>query len=208
MPGGGRSVGAVAGDGGVNAGAICGAANAGGAASGDAIIGAGAGRGAGAGAGATGRGVEATMSCCAGAWTLVFSSTSSPTPIESSILVSPTTIVSPDWSLALLTFWPLTNVPFVDPRSMMLTSPGPLTSIIACMRDTVSSSSLRCADGTFPSLMTDRLSFSSRISWSPLKMRNVSGTFAPAMSISSVELQNRAGGAGDAEAPSTGLRPT
>ena len=34
----------------------------------------------------------------------------------SSIRVSPTTIVSPDWSLALLTFCPLTNVPFVDPR--------------------------------------------------------------------------------------------
>ena len=49
-------------------------------------------------------------------------------------LVSPTTIVSPDWSLALLTFWPLTKVPFVEPRSMMLTSPGPLTSMIACIR--------------------------------------------------------------------------
>ena len=78
--------------------------------------------------------------------------------------VSPTTIVSPDWSFALLTFWPLTKVPLVEPRSMMLTSPGPLTSMIACMRLTVSSSSLRCAEGTLPSLMTDRLSRSSRTS--------------------------------------------
>ena len=67
----------------------------------------------------------------------------------------------------------------------MLTSPGPLTSMIACMRLTVSSSSFRWAEGTLPSLITERLSFSSRRNWSPLKMRNVRGTFAPAMVISS-----------------------
>ena len=33
--------------------------------------------------------------------------------------VSPSTIESPVWSWALLTFWPLMNVPRDEPRSMM-----------------------------------------------------------------------------------------
>src|SRR5262245_21827193 len=144
------------------------------------------GRGGGAGGtpklGSEGRGVDAITSTggAAAALTLVGSS-SSVAPIASSIRVSPTTIVSPDCSLALLTFCPLTNVPLVEPRSMMLTSPGPLTSMIACMRLTVSSSSLRCAEGTLPSLITLSDSRSSRTSSSPLKIRNVSGTLAPAI---------------------------
>jgi len=103
---------------------------------------------AGGGAPTGGRGVDANTSAGAGAapaLTLVGSSSSA--PIASSMRVSPTMIVSPDWSLALLTFWPLTKVPFVEPRSMMLTSPGPLTSMIACMRLTVSSSSLEVRRG-------------------------------------------------------------
>src|SRR5664279_943005 len=192
MPGGGRKTGAWGAGGAIvcangdGAGAIGGGASgagraAGGAANAD-ICGC-------AGADTGGRGDDATMSACGGACTRVGDSSISASPgwpIESSIFVSPTTIVSPDWSFALLTFWPLTNVPLVEPKSMMLTSPGPLTSMIACMRDTVSSSSFRWAEGTLPSLMTDRLSFSSRTNWSPLKMRKVRGTFAPAMVISPV----------------------
>ena len=73
--------------------------------------------------------------------------------IASSIRESPSVIVSPLCSFALLIFWPLTNVPRVEPRSMRLTS-GPVTSTIACMRLTDSSSIRRCADGTLPILIT------------------------------------------------------
>ena len=178
MPGGGRTAGGAACMGALGAGAV-GSAGAGPLPGRDAAM-AGAAGGGGAEAGiviaiadgadgVAGRGVEAITSIggADGAAALPASS-SSDVPMESSMRVSPTTIVSPDCSLALLTFELLTKVPFVDPRSMMLTSLGPLTSMIACMRLTVSSSSLRWAEGTLPSLMTLSDSFSSRRNWSPL----------------------------------------
>src|SRR5262245_13812486 len=106
---------------GANTGAGAGAAGRGGAAIGVGCDGIVAAIGDGA---AIGRGVDAITPASAGGiapWLTLVGSSSSPAPIASSIRVSPTTIVSPDWSLALLTFWPLTKVPFVDPRSMMLT---------------------------------------------------------------------------------------
>ena len=91
--------------------------------------------------------------------------------IATSIVVSPTRMTSPLCSFALLIFVPFTKVPRVEPRSMMLTS-APITSMIACMRLTVSSASRRCADGTLPILMTVWPSFSSRTSWPLYEMRN------------------------------------
>jgi hypothetical protein len=84
-------------------------------------------------------------------------------PITSSIRVSPSMIESPDCSIALLIFLPLTNVPRVEPRSIKLTSP-PVTSTIACMRLTASSSIRRCAEGTLPILITPWVRVSSRTS--------------------------------------------
>src|SRR5688572_6545490 len=159
IPGGGRNAGA-AGAWAIGAGADCMPNPAGeltGAAAGGTI-------------GAAGRGADAiTSGAGAGAAaTLVGASSSSASATDTSIRVSPTTIWSPDWSLALLTFWPLTKVPFVEPRSMMLMSPGPVTSMTACIRLTLSSSSRRCDDDSLPTLITGRLSRSSRRNWSPL----------------------------------------
>jgi hypothetical protein len=88
-------------------------------------------------------------------------------PIAISRRVSPTTIESPVSSFALWIRAPFTNVPRVEPRSMIWT-PSPVTSTMACMRLTDSSSMRRCADGTLPTLMTFWASRSSRTSWSPL----------------------------------------
>ena len=88
--------------------------------------------GAAVGAGATGdmpitvwRAAAGTCGCgvvCGGICTCVGPSsdcdaTASPTVTTS--LVPPRTIWSPDCSLVLLTFCPLTSVPLVEPRSMM-----------------------------------------------------------------------------------------
>jgi len=102
----------------------------------------GAGIGRGGGEGTTGGG-----GCGDGgavAW--VFSSASSSTsasPTDRTILVSPSRMMSPSCKEALLTFLPLTMVPLVEPRSMMVISFCPTTSMTACMRLTDSSSSIR-----------------------------------------------------------------
>src|SRR3712207_1742102 len=103
MPGGGRTAGEACAGAAANGDGPGGGANAcgrGGAGGGACIVCA---MGFAVGTGGAGR-VDAIMSG-AGAATLVGSSASSPEPIASSIRVSPTTIVSPDCSLALLTFW-------------------------------------------------------------------------------------------------------
>src|SRR5687768_216988 len=118
-PGGGRTAGAD-GDGDANAGlpvlepiGAVGVNAAGGGVAGSGGRAAAAGAGGGAAAagivGTGGRGVEATTSLGVAvaeiAGVLTFVASSSSAPIASSIRVSPTTIVSPDWSFALLTFW-------------------------------------------------------------------------------------------------------
>lgn len=164
MPGG-ATIPGIPGGGATDDAAKLGAATA---ATGAGIVGAAIGGGTDDGAG---RGLDATTppcscGCC---WTRVgISSSSSAPPTATSMRMSPISTVSPDCSLALLTFCPLTNVPRVDPRSMMLTSAGPVTSMTACMRLTLSSSSRRCDEGTLPTLMTGRVSFSSRRNASPL----------------------------------------
>ena len=83
---------------------------------------------------------------------------------------SPNMISSPGCSRALVIRSPLTIVPRVEPRSMRWMSSGPLTSMTACMRDTVSSSRRRWEDASFPTLITSWARTSSRTSSSPLKI--------------------------------------
>src|SRR5205809_111421 len=111
MPGGGRTAGAAAGGGAYCCGGenCWGGENCCGAGGGEYCCGGGAGARGGADGGLNpraGAGLEAMMSWTAGACTLVCSPTSASSlaPIESSMRVSPTTIVSPDCSFALLTF--------------------------------------------------------------------------------------------------------
>jgi hypothetical protein len=98
---------------------------------------------------------------------IVMSSSELMPPISTTTRVPPRTISSPFCSLHLLTFLPLTIVPDADPRSMMKISSGPVTSITACIRETLSSSIRRCDDGSLPTLMMSWASCSVRISSSP-----------------------------------------
>src|SRR5262245_39767487 len=92
-----------------------------------------------------GAGLGAVIDACMGA------GDASAAPMLRTILVSPRTMVSPSCSVALLTFWPFTNVP-LEPRSMIETSPLGVVSITACMRLTASSSMRRCDDDSLPIL--------------------------------------------------------
>ncbi|MCZ7678454.1 MAG: hypothetical protein M5U28_06655 [Sandaracinaceae bacterium] len=89
-------------------------------------------------------------------------------PISTTTRVSPSSTSSPFCSWVLLTFLPLTMVPAAEPRSMMKISSGEVTSITACIRETLSSSMRRWLDGSLPTLMMSCVSVSVRSSSSPL----------------------------------------
>src|SRR5215468_842045 len=173
-------------------------AGAGGGAGGRAAAGGGAGGstgGAGVGGGAAG------AAALGGSATAVGSSSeaaASASPTERTILVSPRTRMSPSCSDALLIFLPLTIVPLVEPRSMMVISVAEVTSMTACMRLTESSSSRRrWEDESLPLLIGDWVSVSVRMRSSPRKIRNVRGTLGVFPSI----LRLLARGAAERAAP-------
>jgi hypothetical protein len=78
--------------------------------------------------------------------------------------LSPSLISSPERRACFCTFCPLTKVPFCDPRSMTWIWSAAVTEITACIRLTPSSSIFRCAEESFPILISSCIIFSVRTS--------------------------------------------
>ena len=139
--------------------------------------------GAGGSTGGAGVGGGAAGAAALGSATAVGSSSLSPgatsaSPTDRTIFVSPRRMMSPSCSDALLIFLPLTIVPLVEPRSMIVMSFPEVTSMTACMRLTdSSSSSRRCDEDSLPILIGDCVSVSVRMRSSPRKIRKVRGIF-------------------------------